>query len=116
MTTDIKLLKDTELHKVGEIISCSNKDAQSYVSNGYAEYVVEKKKETMSKKQQKELFIELSAEEKQIIQLLQERETLHIDEINLRSGLSSSAAAAAILNLELQNVIVSLPGKMYKLL
>jgi DNA processing protein len=74
----------------------------------------EKKKEKL--KQQKELFIELSAEEKQIIQLLQEKELVHIDEINLRSGLSSSAAAAAILNLELQNVITGLPGKMYKLL
>jgi DNA processing protein len=74
----------------------------------------EKKKEKV--KQQKELFIELSAEEKQIIQLLQEKETVHIDEINLRSGLTSSAAAAAILNLELQNVVASLPGKMYKLL
>jgi DNA processing protein len=39
-----------------------------------------------------------------------------IDEINLGSGLSSSTIAAAILNLELQNVIASLPGKMYKLL
>lgn len=73
----------------------------------------EKKKE---KKQQKELFIELSAEEKQIVQILQEKEMVHIDEINLQSGLSSSAAAAAILNLELQNVVASLPGKMYKLL
>ena len=73
----------------------------------------EKKKEKV--KQQKELFIELSAEEKQIVQLLQEKEMVHIDEINLRSGLTSSAAAAAILNLELQNVIASLPGKMYKL-
>jgi DNA processing protein len=74
----------------------------------------EKKKERV--KQQKELFIELSAEEKQIIQLLQEKEMVHIDEINLKSGLSSSAAAAAILNLELQNVVASLPGKMYKLI
>jgi DNA processing protein len=74
----------------------------------------EKKKERV--KQQKELFIELSAEEKQIVQLLQEKETVHIDEINLKSGLSSSAVAAAILNLELQNVVASLPGKMYKLL
>jgi DNA processing protein len=73
----------------------------------------ERKKE---KKQQKELFIELSADEKQIIQLLQEKELVHIDEINLQSGLSSSAAAAAILNLELQNVIATLPGKMYKLI
>jgi DNA processing protein len=67
-------------------------------------------------RQQKELFIELTAEEKQIIQLLQEKEMVPIDEINLKSGLSSSTAAAAILNLELQNVIASLPGKMYKLL
>ena len=44
------------------------------------------------------------------------KETVHIDEINLRSGLSNSAIAAAILNLELQNVINSLPGKIYKLL
>ena len=73
----------------------------------------EKKKEV---KKQRELFIELSAEEQQVVQLLQEKELVHIDEINLRSGLSSSAAAAAILNLELQGMISSLPGKMYKLL
>lgn len=75
-----------------------------------------KEKKGKKGRAQKELFIELSAEEKQIIQLLQEKEAVHIDEINLQSGLSSSAAAAAILNLELQNVISSLPGKMYKLL
>jgi DNA processing protein len=64
---------------------------------------------------QKEIFIELSKEEKIIIDILNEKETVHIDEINLRSGLSSSAVAAAILNLELQNVVNGLPGKMYKL-
>jgi DNA processing protein len=67
-------------------------------------------------KQQKELFVELTAEERKVIELLQAKELVHIDEINLQSGLSSSSAAAAILNLELQNVIASLPGKMYKLL
>ena len=72
----------------------------------------EKKKEF---KKQRELFIELSPDEKQIIQLLQEKATVHIDEINLQSGLSSSAAAAALLNLELQGVISSLPGKRYKI-
>lgn len=65
---------------------------------------------------QRELFIELSPEEKVILQLLQEKEMVHIDEINLRSGLSSSITAATILNLELKHVITSLPGKMYKLL
>lgn len=66
-------------------------------------------------KKQKEIFIELSADEKIIVSILKEKDNAHIDEINLRSGLSSSAVAAAILNLELQNVILSLPGKLYQL-
>ena len=66
-------------------------------------------------KKQKELFIELSPEEKIIIEMLQEKDSAHIDEINFRSGQSNSSVAAAILNLELQGVIVSLPGKIYKL-
>jgi DNA processing protein len=73
----------------------------------------EKKKSKV--KTQKEIFIELSKEEKIIIDILNEKETVHIDEINLRSGLSNSAIAVAILNLELQNVVNGLPGKMYKL-
>ncbi|HRH61600.1 MAG TPA: DNA-protecting protein DprA, partial [Chitinophagaceae bacterium] len=66
-------------------------------------------------KQQKELFIELTADEKILVELLKEKETLHVDEMYLKSGLSSTAIAAAMLNLELQNVIISLPGKMYRL-
>lgn len=66
-------------------------------------------------KEQRELFIEFTPEEKQLIDLLQEKETVHIDEINLRTALSSSTIAATILNLELQNIITSLPGKLYKL-
>ncbi|MCW3074426.1 MAG: dprA [Flaviaesturariibacter sp.] len=66
-------------------------------------------------KKQRELFIELSSDERGIIDLLQHKELTHIDEINLRSGLSSSAVAAAILNLELQSIVAGLPGKMYKL-
>ncbi|MBS1914873.1 MAG: DNA-protecting protein DprA [Bacteroidetes bacterium] len=66
-------------------------------------------------KKQKELFIEMSADEKIIVELLRKQETVHIDELVIKSGLTSSKTAAAILNLELQNVIVSSPGKMYKL-
>jgi DNA processing protein len=64
---------------------------------------------------QKELFIELSKEEKIVVDILKEKETAHIDEINLKSGLSSSAVAAAILNMELQGVIACKPGKLYSL-
>ncbi|MFC0771825.1 DNA-processing protein DprA [Terrimonas alba] len=66
-------------------------------------------------KKQKELFIELNDDEKVIIGILREKEQVHIDEINLKSGLSSSSVAAAILNLELQNVVLSLPGKVYQI-
>ena len=64
---------------------------------------------------QKELFIELNDDEKVIIGILREKEQVHIDELNLKSGLSSSSVAAAILNLELQNVVLSLPGKVYQI-
>ena len=74
----------------------------------------EKKRKTGGRNQ-KELFIELTADEKIIINIVKEKESVPIDEINLKSGLSSSAVAAAILNLELQNVMVSLPGKYYRL-
>jgi DNA processing protein len=67
-------------------------------------------------KQQRELFIELTAEEQTIIRLLQEKEALPIDEINISSGLSSSAVACAILNLELQGIVQGMPGKMYKMI
>ena len=68
-----------------------------------------------AKKKQRELFVELSAGEQKIVELLQEKETLHIDEINLCSGLSSSSIAAAILNLEINGMVCALPGKIYRL-
>ncbi|MGN6351943.1 MAG: DNA-processing protein DprA [Parafilimonas sp.] len=70
----------------------------------------------ISRKLQAELFIELSKEEKLIVNLLKQKDGVHIDELNIRSNLNSSSIAAAILNLELQNVITSLPGKIYKLM
>lgn len=70
---------------------------------------------TKAKKKQRELFIELSAEEKTIVSILQEKESVHIDEINLKSGLSSSAVAGAMLNLELEGIVSSKPGKLYSL-
>jgi DNA processing protein len=65
---------------------------------------------------QRSLFIELSPAEKVIVDLLNRHEQLHIDELNLQSGMNASAAAGALLSLELQGVIVCLPGKTYKLI
>lgn len=66
-------------------------------------------------KQQKELFIELSRDEKKLVDLLQNRENCHIDELFLNAGISSSSMAAALLTLEMQGIIVSLPGKIYRM-
>jgi DNA processing protein len=68
-----------------------------------------------SVKQQRTLFVELSDAEKTIVNILQEKENVSVDEINLKSGLSSSTIAAALLNLEIQNVVHAQPGKMYSL-
>ncbi len=66
------------------------------------------------KPKQRELFIQLSKEEELIINVLKEKETVHIDEIYIKTGLNSSAVAQALLMLEMQSVISSMPGKLYK--
>ncbi|MEJ7737396.1 MAG: DNA-processing protein DprA [Chitinophagaceae bacterium] len=66
-----------------------------------------------SPKLQRELFTDFTDDEKIIIDLLKEKEFLTIDELNIVTALSSSAIAAAVLNLELEGVITALPGKRY---
>jgi len=72
-------------------------------------------KEKTQQKKQRELFIELTPDEKIVTDILQLQESIQIDELYFKSGLSSSAVATALLMLEMQNVVVSLPGKVYKL-
>lgn len=67
------------------------------------------------KKIQRQLFIEMSPEEKIIFELLNASEQLVVDELYFKSGLSSSAVAGALLSLELQSIVQSLPGKIYRL-
>lgn len=69
----------------------------------------------ISIKKQRELFIELTDDERTIFDIIKQKSNVHIDEIYTKSLLSSSSVAAAILNLELQNIINCLPGKMYSL-
>lgn len=67
------------------------------------------------KVQQRQLFIDLSANEKAVIDLLNGVEAMHIEEIYARTEMSSSAVAEALLMLEMQGVITCLPGKVFKL-
>ncbi len=69
-----------------------------------------------SPKKQRELFIELTAQERIIIDILQQHESVNIDELYFKSSLSSSAVASALLTLEMQGVVVAMPGKLYKMM
>ena len=66
-------------------------------------------------KKQRSLFIELTEEEKLITDVLQKQTTAQIDELYVKTGCSSSVVAKALLMLEMQGVVVALPGKIYRL-
>lgn len=72
----------------------------------------EKKK---TSKKQKAMFVDLSPDEEVIVGILREAGTIAVDDLTLRSGFSSSRIAAALLRLEIENVILSLPGKICRL-
>lgn len=71
-------------------------------------------KPPVSKKQQQQLYIEFSQSEKILLNILQESSPAEVDELYRRSGLSSGVVAEALLMLEMQGVVQSLPGKKYQ--
>ena len=68
-----------------------------------------------SKTVQTDLFVELNADEEKIVTLLRENIELFIDQISSELILPVSKVSALLLNLEFKNVVVAMPGKMYKL-
>ena len=72
-------------------------------------------KEGKPKAVQKQLFLNLTADEQKIIDLLQNRDSVHSDELYHHTGLTSSQLAATLLQLEMQGLIKTLPGKNYRL-
>jgi len=64
---------------------------------------------------QPQLFLALSDEEQQVVNALQAQEAVHADELMLQTGLPNSALAAILLQLEMQGIVKSLPGKRYRL-
>lgn len=66
------------------------------------------------RKSQKSLFVDLSEDERKILEMIKEKGEIGIDTLVIDSGLPSSKIAAALLNLEFEGLIESLPGKLYK--
>jgi DNA processing protein len=62
---------------------------------------------------QKTLFLQLTAEEENILGLLDTSKEMYLDEISLALGMAVSKASANLLNMEFNGLVRSLPGKCY---
>lgn len=65
---------------------------------------------------QRQLFVELSADEKLVVNLLQQYPEANIDRLLYETQMTGSALAAQLLELEFKGVVKSLPGKRYTLI
>jgi len=64
---------------------------------------------------QRKIFIELTEEEKIIVGILTSAGKTGIDELAILAGISMSKVSVALINLEFEGVVKSLPGKVYEL-
>lgn len=64
---------------------------------------------------QPELFIELTKDEEQVVNLLGKEGEMFIDQISSVLQLPVSRISSLLLNLEFKNLLTALPGKMYRL-
>lgn len=69
----------------------------------------------LKKTAQRQLFIELNAEEQVIYDLLSQKTSSSIDELCINAKLHVSKVAEALLSLELEGIITAMPGKVYRL-
>jgi DNA processing protein len=63
---------------------------------------------------QKELFVDLSAEESALLKAVREDSGITIDQLSLQCDLPVSKVSAFLLNLEFHGLVKCLPGKIYK--
>lgn len=99
----LKLIKNHKANLVTnaqDIIECMNWDSDK----------IEIKKESI----QPQLFIELNEQEKPVFDLLKKNEKMHIDELTIKTNMSQSMLSGILLQMEMKGLIISLPGKMYK--
>jgi len=75
----------------------------------------ENEEEKNKKTFQAALFEELTEQEKNIVDILQQVEEIGVDQLSYQSKISNSALASLLLNLEFRGLVRSLPGKRYVL-
>jgi len=65
-------------------------------------------------REQPQLFVNFSEEENKLLEIIREAGEISIDQLVIKSGLLASKVAAALLNLEFEGAVQSIPGKRYK--
>jgi DNA processing protein len=69
-----------------------------------------------NKKQQITLPLLLNDKEQKIVDALKTKEKVHVDELSNHAGFTSSETSGILLQLEFNNIVKSLPGKLYSLI
>jgi DNA processing protein len=80
------------------------------------EYVLGWDSQNNTKPVQKQLFVELTEEEKTLVDLLQASEDVSLDHICYTLNLPVSRVSPVLLALEFKGMVKTLPGKIYKLM
>ncbi len=68
-----------------------------------------------SRRDQQQLFSQLSDEEQRIAAALEGKDGVHADELMLQTGMSTAQIGATLLQMEMLGVVKALPGKMFRL-
>ncbi len=68
-----------------------------------------------SKRDQQQLFGQLSEDEQRLATALDGKDGVHADELMLQTGFSTAQIGAMLLQMEMSGVVKALPGKMFRL-
>jgi DNA processing protein len=64
---------------------------------------------------QSSLFVDLTPDEENVVDLLRDKGEMFIDQISSELKIPGSKVSALLLNMEFKNLLVAMPGKMYRL-
>ena len=67
-------------------------------------------------KSQTSLFVEISEDEKRLLALMDSKKAVGMDHLIVSTAMPPSKVASALLNLEFEGMVKSLPGKLYKII
>jgi DNA processing protein len=65
---------------------------------------------------QPEMFVDISEQEKMILEIIRRKESVHIDELLMEFSFNSSILSSLLLSLEMKNLVSCLPGRKYRIL